>query len=307
MIIKRKYIQSDYDRIIEFLRQEYLENKNENSWLAQRWEDMEYRVDVLHTQERNKPSWHDYIMIWEDDGKIVAVCNKEGGNECWMHIHNGYEYLYPEMLTWAENSIAKLGDSLSVFATESQPYKEKELLKRNYDKNTNLEEISFMKKVKCNKTYEVNVPEGFEIIAGTEGLNHKEIRNACEYGFHPDREGQLSNEGELAPSWKSRDIAPMFDYKFEVIAKAPNGETASYSYVWVDRKTSTGYIEPVSTRLKYRRLGLGKAIQLATLNLLNKENVEYCFVNPYGETRDKFYSSCGYVTFDKEFEYKKEL
>lgn len=307
MVTKRKYTNEDYDRIINFLRQEYLENKNENSWLAQRWEDMEYRVDILHTKERNKPSWHNHIMIWEDNQNIVAICNTEGGKECWMHVHNGYEYLYPEMLTWAENNIVLNGESLSVFATKSQQYKEDELLKRNYIKNTNQEEYSFFKKVKCNKKYDIVVPEGFTVVVGTQGLNHKEITNACSYGFHPDKEGLLTEEGELPPSWKIRETAPMFDYKYEVIVKAPNGETASYSYVWVDKITSTGYIEPVSTREKYRRLGLGKAIQLSTLNLLCDEKIEYCFVNPYGETRDKFYSNCNYITFDKEYEYKKQF
>lgn len=313
MITKRKYKKSDYERIINFLRQEYLENKNENSWLAQRWEDMEYRVNVLHTKERNAPSWHDYIMIWEDDDKIVAICNNEGGRECWMHIHNGYEFLYPEMLDWAEDTISlnpykwQGKRELSVFATESQPYKSAELIKRCYQKNIDAEEYSLFKKVKCDKIHEITLPNGFELVVGTTGLNHIEISNACELGFHPDREGVLEDVKELKPSWASREKAPMFDYKFEVIAKAPNGEIASYSYVWVDKTTSTGYIEPVSTRLKYRRLGLGKAIQLATLNLLNEENVEYCFVNPYGETRDKFYSSCGYVSFDKEYEWKKEF
>lgn len=305
MVKARKFVKQDYNKILEFLRNEYTENKNENSWLAQRWEDMEYRVNILYTKERNQISWHDYIMIWEDDDKIVAVCNNEGGNECWMHIHNGYEYLFSEMLSWAEKNIACLGNGLTVYATESQKFKEQELLKRGYIKNDNIEEVGFMKKVKCNKTYEYTLPEGFCVIAGTEDLNHIEITMACEYGFHPELDGTSEFGKELKPSWKSRETAPMFDYKFEVIAKAPNGEIASYSYVWVDRLTNTGYIEPVSTRKKYRRLGLGKAIQQETLNLLNKENVEFCYVNPYGKTRDKFYSSCGYETFDYEYEYKK--
>ena len=303
MVIKRNYKESDYNKIIEFLRQEYIENKNENSWLAQRWEDMEYRVDVLHTKERGKESWHKFIMIWEDDGNIVAICNSEGGNECWAHIHKGYEYLYSDMLTWAENNMSVNGQ-LIVYATKSQAFKERELLKRNYVKNTNKEEVSFMKRVKCNKTYEIKLPEGFSIVCGTDGLNHIEILHACSLGFHPENEDVELKDTELPPSWKSRECAPMFDYKFEVIAKAPNGEVASYSYVWVDKATNTGYIEPVSTRLKYRRLGLGRAVQLSTLNLLYRENIEYCYVNPYGETRDKFYSSCGYVTFDEEYEYK---
>ena len=77
MIKSRKFKIEDYTRVMNFLREEYLENKNENSWLCQRWEDMEYRVNVLHTQERGKVSWHDFICLWEDNEKIVAVCNSE--------------------------------------------------------------------------------------------------------------------------------------------------------------------------------------------------------------------------------------
>lgn len=306
MILQRNYISNDYSKIISFLQEEYRQNKNENSWLAQRWEDMEYRVDVLHTKERNKPSWHKKIQIWEDEGKIVAICNTEGGNECWMHIQGGYEYLFNTMLDWAEQNIPKKGDILSVFATASQSFKENELIKRGYVKNMSEEEISFFKKAKCNKTFDITLPSGFELIVGTDNLDHIKISHACELGFHPDREGEIP-PNELRPSWKSRENAPMFDYKFEVITLSPNNEVASYSYVWVDKTTNTGYIEPVSTREKYRKLGLGRAMQQATLNLLSNEGVEYCFVNPYGKSRDKFYSSCGYETFDYEYEYKKQF
>ena len=44
MIKFKKYSENDYNRIIEFLRNEYINNRNESSWLAQRFEDMEYRV-----------------------------------------------------------------------------------------------------------------------------------------------------------------------------------------------------------------------------------------------------------------------
>ena len=306
MIEVKKYKDDYYPKIIEFLRNEYLNNRDEKSWLAQRWEDMEFRVDVLNTIERHKLSWHRNIRLWLDDGNIVAILNSEGGPECWMHIHKGYELLFEEMLQIAEKNIAEKGKTLVVYALHSQVYKENMLLNYDYIKNDNKEEIGFFKRARCNKKYPVFVPKGFKLIVGTEKLNHIEILNACGYGFHPDEEGKY-NDNELSASWKSRENAPMFDYKYEVIAIAPNGETASYSYVWVDTVTKTGYIEPVSTRLKYRRLGLGKAIQQETLNLMNKMGVEYCYVNPYGETRNKFYTSAGYRTFDYEYEYKKQF
>ena len=306
MITDRAYRQEDYPNIIAFLQHQYLQNKDENSWLAQRWEDMEYRVNVLHTQERNKPSWHNKIHLWEEDGSIVAICNSEGGNEAWMHITNGYETLFPLMLDWAEQNIPAKGESLSVFATASQTFKEKELASRNYTKLTDKEQYSFFKKIKCDKTYDISLPDGFSIISGTQELKHTIVSFACECGFHPDKENEECPK-VLAPSWKSRETAPMFDYQYEVVAQDKHGEIASYSYVWVDKTTNTGYIEPVSTREKFRRKGLGRAIQLATINLLHKNGVEYCFVNPYGETRDKFYSSCGYETFDYEYEWKKQF
>lgn len=304
MITNRKYTNNDYDKCIEFLRNEYNENKDENSWLAQRFEDMDYRVNVLETEERGKADWKDRIHIWEEDGRIVAICIGECGNEAWMHIHNGYEFLFDEMLDFAEKSVHD-NSGLVVYATKSQKYKEEALLRRGYIKNLNSEEITSMKRAKCDKKYEIVLPEGFTLIIGTKGLNHKQILNACGYGFHPDMEGTKQDYGELDPSWASREKAPMFNYDYEVVTKAPNGEIASYSYVWVDKATNTGYIEPVSTRLKYRKLGLGKAMQQGILNLLADEKVEYCYVNPYGESRDKFYTSCGYETFDEEYEYKK--
>ncbi|MBO7526978.1 MAG: hypothetical protein J6T74_03670 [Clostridia bacterium] len=307
MIKLKKYEEQDYSRIIKFLREEYKQNKNEGSWLAQRWEDMEYRCEPMNVIERGKLSWHRHIFVWEDCGEIVAILNSEGGPECWMHIHSGYEFLFEEMLKMAETNIAEKGNILTVLALKSQSYREKILLKHGYTKNEDIEEISFLKRAKCNKEYSVNIKEGFKVIVGTDGLNHLEIFNACGYGFHPEDEGKYDNIKDLPASWAFREKAPMFDYKYEVIVKAPNGETASYSYVWVDKSTKSGYIEPVSTRQKYRRLGFGKAVQQATLNLMNEIGVEYCYVNPFGKTRDKFYTSAGYKTFDYEYQYKKQF
>ena len=44
----------------------------------------------------------------------------------------------------------------------------------------------------------------------------------------------------------------MFDEQFEVMVQAPDGELCSYACLWVDSDTKSAFVEPVSTREKYR-------------------------------------------------------
>ena len=89
-----------------------------------------------------------------------------------MHIHNGYEYLFEEMLITAEKNIADNDGNLTVLSLKSQNYREKVLLKHGYIKNENIEEIGFFKRAKCDKERKINLKDGFELIVGTKNLNH---------------------------------------------------------------------------------------------------------------------------------------
>ena len=71
-ITNRQYKHNeDYEKVIDFLRELYLENKIQNGWLAQRFEDMEYRVNTLY-MERGKENWHSCIRLWENDAKLLV-------------------------------------------------------------------------------------------------------------------------------------------------------------------------------------------------------------------------------------------
>ena len=80
--------------------------------------------------------------------------------------------------------------------------------------------------------------------------------------------------------WKTREQAQMFDYKYQImIRNKENNDICSYLYVWVDKETKTAYVEPMSTREKYRKKGFGKAMLLHAQNLLFEDGIKYCFVN----------------------------
>lgn len=62
MIAKRKYRNNDYRKVIKFLQEQYQINQNEDCWLPQRWEDMEYRVGVM-VVDRGGEDWHEGISL----------------------------------------------------------------------------------------------------------------------------------------------------------------------------------------------------------------------------------------------------
>jgi len=65
----------------------------------------------------------------------------------------------------------------------------------------------------------------------------------------------------------------------------------------VDKSTSTAFIEPVSTREKYRHKGLGSAMMLGIILRLKQIGIKKCYVNSY-DWRRQFYNAAGFKTED---------
>ena len=100
MEVKRFNIDTDLERLEEYLRSQYLENRNMTSWLPERLHDLIFRMDTQYTEAGNLKS-SDYIFIWEDNNEIVG-CILPDGDAIYMSIKNGYEDLYKSIVSYAE-------------------------------------------------------------------------------------------------------------------------------------------------------------------------------------------------------------
>ena len=74
-------------------------------------------------------------------------------------------------------------------------------------------------------------------------------------------------------------------------------DVCAYSFVYVDKQTNTALIEPVSTREKYQRKGIGKAMMQGVMRRCKELGIEKCYVNSFGWRR-KFYNAAGFSTED---------
>lgn len=302
MKIKR-YEKEDYDKVIQFLKDNYKENKNMISWLPQRFDDLVYRIDTMYHDERGGERNVDYTFLFEDDnGNIIGTIFPDGDsfNTC---IKNGYEYIFSLMLDIGEKELKPLfkkeedgSINFLVVSHDSLEYQAKELIKRGYvkDKEGDYDNVQYP----METNYVISLPKGFKQVFG-EGISAGRKGVACHYGFHPefddgnlDKEGQ---EGSLAN--KTRTNSQFYKDSFESLIVTDDGDICSYCFCYVDKDTSTGFIEPVSTREQYRHKGFAREMLHGVINRLKEMGIESAYVNSY-DWRVKVYNGAGFNTID---------
>jgi predicted GNAT family N-acyltransferase len=146
--------------------------------------------------------------------------------------------------------------------------------------------------------YEIKLPEVFKQVYGYDYPDIVKMR-ACHYGFHPeDDDGNLYKEyAEGGKSYQSRKDSKYYPDSFESLIVTEDGDVCAYSFCYVDKVTSTAFVEPVSTREKYREKGLCKAMMHGIINKCKEMGIERAYVNSY-DWRKKVYNSAGFETED---------
>lgn len=303
MKIKKFEKKEDYDRIIQFLRDNYSENKNMVSWLPQRFDDLLYRIDVLYHDERGQERSSDYIYIFEDDNKnIIGLILPDGDsfNTC---IKNGYENIFSSMVDLGEKKLKPLFEkeedgsiNFLVVSHDSLKYQQEELLRRGYVRDEAGDYDNVIHPQETN--YTIELPEGFKQVFG-DNLVDGMKSVACHYGFHPEfDDGDLTKENTEGPlSYQGRKNSQFFKDSFESLIVTDDGDICSYSFCYVDMVTKTAFFEPVSTREKYRNKGFATQMLHGAINRLKEMGIENAYINSY-DWRVKVYNSVGFVTED---------
>ena len=311
MQTKKFNLEKDLNRLEDFLRKQYLENKNMTSWLPERLHDLIYRMDTQYTDEC-KPKSSDYIFIWEDNNEIVG-CILPDGDAIYISTKNGYEDLFKEMVDYAKEHCKPLFEpnddgkiDFVIVTNESLKYRIDFLEQNGYTRQQEKDYDNYVYPHKNNVT--IDLPDGYKLLYGDEYTNEENKWSACNLGFHPDLENP--NYRNDMGAYNSRKKSSMYTDSFECLVIDKNAternDICSYSFVYVDKKTKTAFIEPVSTREKYRHKGIGTAMMHGIILKCKELNVEKCYVNSY-DWRVKFYNAAGFITEDTIAIYHKMI
>ena len=111
-------------------------------------------------------------------------------------------------------------------------------------------------------------------------------------------------------AYNSRKNSSMYKDSFECMIIDENSKeknnVCSYCFVYVDKASKTAFIEPVSTREKYRHKGIGTAMMHGVMLKCKELGIEKCYVNSY-DWRRKFYNASGFTTEDTIGCYHKRI
>ena len=110
--------------------------------------------------------------------------------------------------------------------------------------------------------------------------------------------------------YNTRKQSSMYEDSFECMVIDENAternDVCSYCFVYVDKESKTAFVEPVSTREKYRHKGIGTAMMHGVMLKCKELGIEKCYVNSY-DWRRNFYNASGFKTEDVLGYYHKKI
>lgn len=302
MIIKKFNMQKDLYKLETYLRNQYFENKNMSSWLPERLHDLIYRMDTQYADSGQEKS-SDYIYLWEENEEIIG-CILPDGDAIYVSLKKEYEKLYKSIILYAEENCKPLfkreEDStidFLVITNDSLKYRKEILKQMGYIKQIEEDYDNYVYPKKSN--FSIKLPDGFKLVYGDEYNDEINKWSACNLGFHPNLESPAYKNNMSA--YNNRKKSSMYKDSFEclIIDERSNEQNnvCSYCFVYVDVKSKTAFVEPVSTREKYRHKGIGTAMMHGAILKCKELGVEKCYVNSY-DWRRKFYNQAGFITED---------
>ncbi len=302
MQIRKFSADRDLARLEDFLRRQYLRAHLAVSWLPARLHDLLYRVCAQEADEGRAIS-AEYIYLWEDAAGISA-CLLPDGENVYLSIRPGCESLLPAMLAFAEEHclplFARATDGSVKFwvaVSDSLGDLRQALVCAGYSKFPEEEHLNCILPQETEPS--VTLPDGFRFRYGEEYPDEEAKWSALRLGFHPDWEAP-GYRASLRP-YLGRKQSAMFADSFECIVTdetaAEGNNVCAYAFVYVDRRTKTALIEPVSTRERYRHRGIGTALLHGAVLRCRARGVEKCYVISFGWRKD-FYAAAGFRTED---------
>ena len=309
--IKKFNINSDLKKLENYLRNQYLINRNMTSWLPERLHDLIYRMDSQYIDAGN-PKSSDYIFIWEENEEIVG-CILPDGDSIYISVKNGFEELYKSIVSYAEENCKPLfkkendgSIDFLVITNDSLKYRKDYLEKNGYTRQNEEDYDNFVYPQQIDVS--INLPLGYKLVYGDEYTNEENKWSACNLGFHPNLEEP--NYRNDMNAYNSRKSSSMYKDSFECLVIDENSkeqnDVCSYCFVYVDKESKTAFVEPVSTREKYRHKGIGTAMMHGVMLKCKELGIEKCYVNSY-DWRRKFYNATGFITEDIIGYYHKKI
>ncbi len=302
-VTRKEFKSKDFEKVRDFLQETY--SVKSSNWCIERWSWSRYSVgywlDIFET-------WPSTVGMWVDESdEIVALVSTEGnlnGNVFFQLIDVEYsEDFIHEMLKYSEEHLCKSKEKKKIMYPRVNNICKASFANvlgdRGYSKTDNSETNST---IKIKNKMIIELPSGFSIMPAStfEAENRAQAHGRAFGGNHLDKPNLMD---ERTRSFNGLILAPDYNEYLDLCIVDEENVIASFATFWFDSKNSIGLLEPLGTIMKYRRMGLGKALVYEGMNRLrllgaNKLNVG---------SNQKFYKDIGFSVESQTEIWTKEL
>ncbi len=291
----------DFDYVRTFLIETYDLTKTFQNWIPSMFENTKFGPGGTEYLDEED----EYIKIWEDDSKVVAVTMVKPARISEIFIHPDHRHLEKQIVLWIEEqkiqNESATDDKVSIgfLVAESDNLRANMLKDMGYS-NQGVEEHNRIRPVDL-PVPEYQLPEGYKIRHADileDFLKYRAVQGAVFPHSKNMRKIQAKTYSE----------AQFYIAELDLIAVAPDGTFAGLVTVRIDNVSKLAEIEPLGIHPDHRRLGLANALMSEGLMRVQKYKPKCMVILGAASTEaaTKFYDSLGFSKEDV-FLWKKYL
>lgn len=246
----------------------------------------------------------DKFRMWKENGQVVCVARPASpwlGEAVIDNRCSNKETLY-EIVRYVEDNLSAEHENqknIFIIVLNQPDYLDQLLQEEGYERvflDTGTLQYDLQKEIKP-----VTLESGFSIHPLSEVFDFDQLSKLIWLGFHYEGDiPKIDDDVKLSikHAWLNynRDICSV------VLDK--NGDYASFCGFWYDETTQTAYLEPMVTLEKYHNMGLGKAVVINSLRILQSLGCKKAFVDPDEEPYN-YYLKIGFERFEYARFYQK--
>ncbi|MHA1481728.1 MAG: GNAT family N-acetyltransferase [Candidatus Thorarchaeota archaeon] len=283
----------DFDIVRTFLIETYNQTKTFQNWIPSMFENTKFGPGGTEYLDEED----EYIKIWEDDSKVVAVTIIKPARASTILIHPDYRNLEKTIVLWIEDlkiqTKSATDDKVVVgFLVPESDIVRAEMLEEMGYENQDVAEHNRIRPVDL-AVPEYELPEGYRIRHANvvaDFLKYKEVQGSV-FG---------SMKNVLMSQLKRYSEAQFYNAELDLVAVAPDGTFAGFVTVRIDNVSRLAEIEPLGIHPDHRRLGLAHALMSEGLKRVEKYKPECMVILGAASTEaaTKFYDSLGFSNED---------
>ena len=291
------YESSDFKLMCALVVRDNASKRESFVWHVARLVDWKYN---LHNFKRRFPGnyaasahlWFNYY-----DELIGFVISEEFDDQFDILVLEEYNYLYPEMLMWANSEWGNQYSQLGTRAVETHTDRITALEQAGYKRTNDIEMIRiFDTKQFCDHPFPT-VPLSFQSMAENKNYDNQKLLRLSAWPHNTD---DTQTDDAIRAYVRT---SPIYNASFDFVLVDRSGFHLSGCEAFVDRVNNTAEIERVCTHAEHYNKGYSQMTIQSCLRVLHENHISTAYLTGWDDKTIHLYGKLGHVKEFTRFSY----